>query len=181
MPGATPGLDPTQVQKAAAALLKFVGSQQQESKELFTDDEIFYLVGPWCTRLPHACTTGSSTSTTSQYVECGSAAHLIEVNLSRPQEQQACRPVSLRHHKPQPLHQEFTGQHRRNFGWLSHAVQPWHGRYAPLIGLKNPTLDQYPRAHMGHIGCLIVSKHITKTMCINFLADLADIQKLTSM
>ncbi len=44
MPGATPGLDPAQIKKAAAALLKFVSTQQEESKELFEDDEIFYLV-----------------------------------------------------------------------------------------------------------------------------------------
>lgn len=44
MPGSTPGLDPKQVRKAAAALLKFVGSQKEESKELLQDDEVFYLV-----------------------------------------------------------------------------------------------------------------------------------------
>lgn len=44
MPGSTPGLDPEQVRKAASALLKFVGSQKEDSKELLQDDEVFYLV-----------------------------------------------------------------------------------------------------------------------------------------
>ncbi|KAK9825035.1 hypothetical protein WJX74_002654 [Apatococcus lobatus] len=44
MPGSTPGLDPEQVRKAATALLKFVGSQREESKELLQDDEVFQLL-----------------------------------------------------------------------------------------------------------------------------------------
>jgi hypothetical protein len=41
----TPGLKREQVQKAVAALLKYVDSQKEGSKDLLEDEEYLYLVG----------------------------------------------------------------------------------------------------------------------------------------
>lgn len=40
----TPGLEREQVQKAVAALLKYVASQKEGSKDLLEDEEFLYLV-----------------------------------------------------------------------------------------------------------------------------------------
>ena len=90
MPGSTPGLDPEQVKKASAALLKFVGAQKEESKELLQDDEVFHLV--------RCSFSGTLVPLHSNKLRADSpvfAAHLTQVYPPEQKEQQACSPVSL--------------------------------------------------------------------------------------
>ena len=45
-----PGLKRDQIDKAVSALLKYVGSQKSDSKDLLEDEEYLYLVSP-CVKL----------------------------------------------------------------------------------------------------------------------------------
>ena len=44
MAAARPVLDREQTRKAVAALMKYIGKEKEEAKELFDDDEFLYVV-----------------------------------------------------------------------------------------------------------------------------------------